>query len=114
VNAESPHHAGTGSQKVIAATDPSIAPAYGRRARPHRPTPDWTPRRGTRLRRDAALRCEPLTDGRRDPCVPLTVIYARTLAYGLTPAQLEHERERLRALGWTSGEVAVALGEVTR
>jgi hypothetical protein len=88
------------------------APMYGKRARPHRPMPTWTVARGHGLRRDAAQRCEPLADGRRDPCERATVIAIRSSGFGLTPEQLEHERRRLLAMQWSPGEIAVVLGPV--
>ncbi|MDP9093408.1 MAG: hypothetical protein M3N95_10845 [Actinomycetota bacterium] len=52
-----------------------------------------------------------MPDGRRSPDHRLATITVRTLAYGLTREQLEAERRRLLGMGWTPGEVAVALRE---
>lgn len=109
------------ANKTTNTNDSSVTPetASGRdftherwpRHRPHRPEPRWTAERGHRSRYLAALRCEPLADGRRDPDEPLRDEHvARVATFGLTPEQLQRERQRLLALGWSAGEVAAVLG----
>lgn len=58
-------------------------------------------------RRDAALRCEPLPGGVRDPFDRLTgPLGHRPCDFGLSRAELHGEVARCRAAGWAGWEVA--------
>jgi hypothetical protein len=59
-------------------------------------------------RRAAALRCEPLAVGRRDP-LDRPSGRRGPCDFGLTGRELAVEWSRLEALGWSRGEVACVL-----
>jgi hypothetical protein len=68
------------------------------------PTPD-----GIRRRRLASWRCMPFEDGRRDPLDRLEQLFQSPCTFGLTPAELVAEADRLRRLGWSHGEIRCRL-----
>jgi hypothetical protein len=78
----------------------------GPRHRPHPLPPEsaWT-------RYDHAIRCEPLSDGRRDPDDDRIGSYAaRPTWHGLTDDEIEAEIKRLTdALGWPRSEAQLAV-----
>lgn len=103
---------GTAPQMVTTTDPATVPPRYGRRPQVFtaRPRTSWSI---TCEHRDFCLRSEPLPDGRRDPdLVAFDYEVACVLPFGLDAAQLERERLRLIAQGWSPGETVVVLGPV--
>lgn len=99
------------AESLVATTDNSEVTRYGRRPQVYTPRPSWTQWRGTQAKKSAAVRCEPLACGRRNPeDVVADVVTGSTIPFGLTAEQRDAERRRLLGMGWTPGEVNLVLG----